>query len=58
MSNYSKLFGSLIGGVVGMLAAFGLNLDWLTPEVQTSIATVLGSLLGTFIAPANKPSVE
>ena len=54
MSNYSKLIGSLIGGVVGMLAAFGIDLSGvMTAEVQSAIATVLGSLIGTFIAPKN-----
>ena len=54
MANYSKLFGSLIGGAVGLMAAFGLPVDWLTPEVQATFATLLGSAFGTFLAPANK----
>ena len=54
MSNYSKLIGSAIGGLIGIAAAFGIPMDWATPEVQTAVATILGGLIGTFISPANK----
>ena len=53
MSNYSKLFGSFIGSGLGLAAAFGINTDWMTPEVGGALIGVL-SLFGTFVAPANK----
>ncbi len=56
MTAYNKLVGSVIGGIVGIIAmhfglgeAFGASMqplvDLLTP--------VLGAWLGTFLAPAN-----
>ena len=53
MSNYSKLFGSLIGSALGLGAAFGVDMDWMTPQVQGGLIGVM-SLIGTFAAPANK----
>jgi len=58
MGNYSKLIGSLVGGALGMLVSFGiLPAEYATPEIQTSIVTLLATFL-TFIFPANKPAVE
>ena len=53
MSKFSKLFGALIGSLIGLGASFGLTFEWLTPEIQATIVTVLATL-GTFLAPANK----
>ena len=53
MGNYSKAIGSFIGGLVGILAGFGIPVDWITPELQVAISTVLGSILGTYFAPKN-----
>ena len=54
MRNYSKLFGSLIGSVFGIATTFGVPLDWVTPEIQMAIATLLVALFGTWAAPANR----
>lgn len=56
MSNYSKLFGSIIGGIVGLSTAAGVNADALIPpEMQGALATLLGSMFGTWVAPKNAP---
>lgn len=52
MMKYSKLIGSVVGALVGIAAAFGLNVEAFTPEVQASLIVVL-TAIGTFIAPAN-----
>jgi hypothetical protein len=55
MGNYSKLIGSLVGGLLGMLVSFGiLPAEWATPEIQAAIVTLLSSIF-TFAFPANKP---
>lgn len=55
MGNYSKLFGSLIGGVVGLaVTRFGLPAET-APEITGAI-TVLLSAAATWAFPANKPS--
>lgn len=57
MGNYSKLIGSLVGGLLGMLVSFGvLPAEYATPEIQMSIVTLLSTLF-TFAFPANKPAV-
>jgi hypothetical protein len=55
MGNYSKLIGSIVGGVVGIAATFGLPAEWATPEIQGAIVVIL-SAIATFIFPANKAS--
>lgn len=55
MGNYSKLIGSIVGGVVGIAVSFGLPAEWATPELQGAIVVVL-SAIATFIFPSNKPS--
>jgi hypothetical protein len=52
MKKYSKLVGSVVGALVGIAAAFGLNVEAFTPEVQASLIVVL-TAIGTFMAPAN-----
>lgn len=55
MGNYSKLFGSLIGGVVGIVVSrYGLPAES-APELTGAI-TVLLSAFTTWAFPANKPS--
>ena len=60
MANYSKLIGSIIGGLVGLGLAWGLPLEWATQEMQEALnmlLTPLASALGTYLAPANvKPA--
>ena len=53
MKNYSKLIGSVVGAVIGLAAAFGLDVEWMTPEVQGALVSVL-AIVGTFVAPSNK----
>lgn len=53
MKTYSKLIGTLVGAGVGMLGAFGIDTEWMTPEVQGALITML-SIAGTYFAPANK----
>lgn len=51
--NFSKLIGSLVGGVIGVgVSKFGLPAEVATPEIQGAI-TVLLSALATFLFPAN-----
>lgn len=55
MTNYSKLFGSIIGGVVGLLVTTGtVSQDWANPELMGSLSTILGAAFGTYVAPANR----
>ena len=55
MGNYSKLIGSIVGGIAGILAARGfLPAEWATPEIQGAIVVLL-SAVATYAFPANKP---
>lgn len=56
LGNYSKLYGSLAGGIVGFIVSrLGLPADLATPEVQGAVTIILSALF-TFFFPANKPS--
>ncbi|WP_315920470.1 hypothetical protein [Mesorhizobium sp. SP-1A] len=56
MGNYSKLIGSIVGGVAGLLVARGLlPEEWATTEIQGAIVVLL-SAVATYAFPANKPS--
>ncbi len=56
MGKYSKLIGSIIGGVIGIgFLALGVSEDQLPPLVDTVLPAVL-AWFGTYIAPANTPS--
>lgn len=52
MAKYNKLWGSLLGAILGLAAAFGLDMAWFTPELQ-SVAVGVLSALGAFLAPKN-----
>lgn len=54
MNQYSKAIGSVIGGIAGILVSQGIELQWLTPEWIDAIAIVIGSVLGTYLAPRNQ----
>lgn len=59
MARYAKLLGALFGaltpaGLVGLLAVFGVQMS---PEDAGSLlaaVTTVGSIVGTYIAPANR----
>jgi uncharacterized membrane protein YgaE (UPF0421/DUF939 family) len=53
MGKYSKLLGTIIGAILGVLAALGFNVEVFTPEVQAAIVTVFAAG-GTYLAPGNK----
>lgn len=56
LGNYSKLIGSLVGGIFGVLVSrYGLPDAWATPEIQGAV-TVLLSAACTWAFPANEPS--
>jgi phosphate/sulfate permease len=56
MGNYSKLIGSLVGGLVGFGVAKGLlPADWNTPEMTSALTLILSAVF-TFAFPANKPA--
>lgn len=54
MSNINKLLGSIIGGVLGLLAAkFGLPEGIASPALVEPLAALLGSWVGVYFAPKN-----
>lgn len=54
MANYSKLIGSIVGGVIGLLVSnYGLPAELNTPEMIAAV-TALVCAAGTYFAPANK----
>lgn len=55
LGNYSKLYGSLTGGIIGILVSrLGLPAEFATPEIQGAL-TVLMSALFTYAFPRNNP---
>lgn len=55
MANYSKLFGSILGSVLGIGVSKGvLPAEWATPDVQAAIMVLL-SAAAVYFFPANKP---
>lgn len=56
MGNYSKLFGSIIGGVVGLLVSKGLlPVEMQDPEIVAALTTIFAAI-ATWRFPANRPS--
>ena len=54
MSTYNKLWGSIVGGVLGLLATkFALPAGLLDPAFADMLGGMIGSWVGTFFAPAN-----
>lgn len=62
MTDYNKLWGTLLGAIAGLVAAYGLVPDSISdawPVLVDSLLPVLGGLIGTFIAPKNtSPATE
>jgi hypothetical protein len=53
MGNYSKLIGSVVGGVVGWLGSkYALPASLTSPEIQAA-ATLILSAVATYLFPAN-----
>jgi hypothetical protein len=53
MGSYSKLIGSIIGGVAGWLASrYALPPELTSPEIQGA-ATIILSAAATYLFPAN-----
>lgn len=53
MANYSKLFGSILGGAIGLGVSIGfLPAEWNSPEIVSALTTVCAAV-ATYIAPAN-----
>lgn len=54
LGNYSKLYGSLTGGIIGfVISRLGLPAEFATPEVQGAL-TILLSAAATALFPANQ----
>jgi lysozyme family protein len=54
IGRYSKLIGSLLGALSAWAVAQGLIPDGLFPPAQVeALATLLGAMVGTYLAPAN-----
>lgn len=54
MGNYSKLIGSIVGGIIGFGVAKGfLPAEWNTPELTSALTLVLSAIF-TFAFPANR----
>ena len=53
MGNYSKLIGSIVGGVIGWLGSkYALPQSLTSPEIQAA-ATLILSAVATYLFPAN-----
>lgn len=59
VGRYSKLIGSALGALSAWAVAQGLIPDGLFPAAQIdALATILGAMLGTYLAPANAPKAS
>ena len=53
MGNYSKLIGSIVGGIIGWLGSkYALPANLTSPEIQAA-ATLILSAVATYLFPAN-----
>ena len=58
MGNYSKLIGSIIGGVLGWLGStYALPPELTSPNIQAA-ATIILSAAATYLFPANAGSTQ
>lgn len=56
MGNYSKLIGSIVGGLLSWLVArYALPPEWASTDMVQAITVIIGSLF-VYAFPANKPS--
>lgn len=61
MSNVSKLVGSIVGGIVGIIIMFinskwGFDLSGIGDTVINTLVPLITAAIGTYVAPANTPS--
>ncbi|WP_420415935.1 hypothetical protein [Marinovum algicola] len=55
MKNYSKLFGSIIGGLIGLGVSKGvIPAEAQDPEVVAALTTLVCAAVATWAFPANK----
>lgn len=53
MGNYSKLIGSIVGGIIGWLGStYALPPELTSPNIQAA-ATIILSALATYLFPSN-----
>lgn len=53
MGNYSKLIGSIVGGIIGWLGSkYALPPELTSPNIQAA-ATIILSAIATYLFPAN-----
>ena len=45
MTKYNKAIVALLGGVVAMLGVFGIEPEWINPQLMESVAAALTPLL-------------
>ena len=58
MSNYSKLIGTVLGGIVGILVNMSIIPEGaIDPMWISSISTLLGAAIGVYWSPPNQPTV-
>lgn len=57
LTRFNKAIGAILGGILGLLVAYGLLPDNIADQqfVQEAI-TILASVIGTYLAPKNKES--
>jgi hypothetical protein len=53
MNKYSKAIGAVVGGVLAALAAFNIEVPAQYAELANLLTPIVGSLIGTWIAPKN-----
>jgi len=55
MTEYNKAIVAILGGAVTLVAAFGLNVDWATPELISGIGSFITAVL-VWAVPNKKPA--
>ncbi len=55
MGNYSKLIGSLLGGIAALAAGWGIPAELLGSEMLAGLQVLLVGII-TYIFPANEPT--
>ena len=55
MGNYSKAIVAFLGAAATLAAAFGLNVDWATPELISGVGGLITAVL-VYIVPNKSAS--